>query len=184
MSSNARVARRYAEALLGASVEARQEEAVAADLEMLSTAIRESRDFRAFLKSPVIKREKKLEVVRAAFEGRVAPLSMEFLLLLAEKGREGMLAQTVVEFRRMRNERLGIVSLGLSAATELSKEQSDLIRKRFEELTKKTVRVEFSLDPALIGGFRARMGDTVYDGSVQRQLELLRLRFAQGDGLN
>ena len=169
---------------MGASVEALQEEAVAADLEMLSRSIRESREFRALLKSPVIKRAKKLEVLRAAFEGRVSPLTMEFLLLLAEKGREDVLGQVVIEFRRLRDERLGIVPLELTAATELTKDQADAIRLRFEKLTQKSVRVAFTVDTSLKGGFRARLGDTVYDGSIKRQLELLRLRFAQGDGLN
>jgi F0F1-type ATP synthase delta subunit len=43
-----------------------------------------------------------------------------------------------------------------------------------------TIRVSFSIDATLRGGVFARMGDTVYDGSVKRQLELLREQFARG----
>ena len=177
---HARVARRYAEALLDVSAGPPREERVAADMEMLHASLHDSRDLRLLLKSPVVKSEKKLDVLRAVFSDRIDTLTMEFLSLLAEKGREETLAQVVVEFRRMRDERLGIVTLGVAAASALTKEQSDSIRKRFESLTGKTVRMEFSIDAGLKGGFRARVGDTVYDGSIRRQLELLRKRFAEG----
>ncbi|MEK6651174.1 MAG: ATP synthase F1 subunit delta [Bacteroidota bacterium] len=177
---HARVARRYAEALLDVSAGSEREQRVAADLEMLHTALHDSRELRMLLKSPVVKSEKKMDVLRAVFADRVDPLTMEFLALLAEKGREDTLEQVVVEFRRMRDDRLGIVTLDLSAATVLSKEQSDAIRQRFESLTGKKVRMAFSVDAGLKGGFRARVGDTVYDGSIRRQLELLRQRFAEG----
>jgi F-type H+-transporting ATPase subunit delta len=180
MSSHSRVARRYAEALLVASVDTKREAPVAADLEMLFTVLGQTKELRALLKSPVVKREKKMEVLKAVFATRVDPLTLEFLLLLAEKGRESDLHQVVLEFRKLRDDRQGIVSLELSSATALTKEQSDSILRRFESLTHKTVRAAFTVDADLKGGFVARLGDTVYDGSIRRQLELLRQRFAEG----
>jgi F-type H+-transporting ATPase subunit delta len=179
--SLSRVARRYAQALLDAAAGAQREERVAADLDMLHALIQGSAELRMLLKSPVVKREKKRQALRAAFEGRVEPLTLEFIGLLAEKGREQALPQVVEAFRRLRNERLGIVSLDVTSATPLSPEQSDAIRRRFEQLTKKTVTMAVAVDAALKGGFAARLGDTVYDGSIRRQLELLRERFAAGD---
>jgi F-type H+-transporting ATPase subunit delta len=85
---------------------------------------------------------------------------------------------------KLRDDRLGIVALDVRAATELSKSQQQTIVKRFEEITQKKIRVAFSIDKQLKGGFVARVGDTVYDGSVQRQLELLRDQFAKGVGRN
>lgn len=176
-----RVARRYAQALLDAAAGAQREERVAADLDMLHALIQGSPELRMLLKSPVVKREKKQQALRAAFQGRVEPLTLEFIGLLAEKGREQALPQVVEAFRRLRNERLGIVALDVTTATPLSPEQSDAIRRRFEQLTKKTVTMAVAVDAALKGGFAARLGDTVYDGSIRRQLELLRERFAAGD---
>ena len=72
----------------------------------------------------------------------------------------------------------------MRAATELTKDQQQTIVKRFEGITRKKIRVAFSIDKQLKGGFVARVGDTVYDGSVRRQLELLRERFAEGVGRN
>ena len=179
--ASSRVARRYAEALLDASADAGSEQRVAADLEMLHGIIQASPELRTVLKSPVVKREKKQQALRAAFEGRVDPLTLGFIALLAEKGREDTLPQVIVEFRRLRDVRMGIVALNVSAATELSAEQTDAIRKRFEQVTKKTVKIAVTIDAALKGGFSARLGDTVYDGTIRRQLELLRLRFETGE---
>jgi F-type H+-transporting ATPase subunit delta len=74
---------------------------------------------------------------------------------------------------------LGIVNVHVLAAAELSEQQTAQLEQRFEAYSKKKVRIDVSLDPKLIGGFIARIGDTVFDGSVKRQLELLRKRFIE-----
>ena len=84
----------------------------------------------------------------------------------------------------MRDDQLGILTLELRAAVDLTNDQQKTIAKRFEEMTRKKIRIVFSVDKQLKGGFVARVGDTVYDGSVVRQLELLRDRFAEGAGRN
>ncbi|MCX6134662.1 MAG: ATP synthase F1 subunit delta [Ignavibacteriales bacterium] len=177
-----RVARRYAEAALELAEEQKQGERVADDLEVVWKAIRESREFLALLKSPVISKEKKRAVLSAVFKSRISALSFDFLNMIVEKGREDVLGDIIGEYFKLRDDRLGIVTLEVRAATELSKSQQQSIVKRFEEITQKKVRVAFSIDAQLKGGFVARVGDTVYDGSVQRQLELLRVRFAEGIG--
>jgi F-type H+-transporting ATPase subunit delta len=84
----------------------------------------------------------------------------------------------------MRDELLGIVTLELRAAVDLTSDQQKTIAKRFEDMTRKRIRIVFSVDKQLKGGFVARVGDTVYDGSVSRQLELLRSRFTEEAGRN
>jgi F-type H+-transporting ATPase subunit delta len=86
----------------------------------------------------------------------------------------------VLEFFRLRDERQGLVVLDVRSATEMDENQQKTMVKRFEALTGKKVRAAFRVDRELKGGFVARVGDTVYDGSLLRQLELLRERFAEG----
>ncbi len=179
-----RVARRYAEAALELAEEQKQGERLAADLEMVWKAIKESHEFLALLKSPVISQEKKWAVVTDVFKPRVSPLTFDFLNMILAKKRENVLEDIISEFFKLRDDWLGIVNLEVRAATELSMGQQQIIVKRFEEITRKKIRVAFSIDRELKGGFVARVGDTVYDGSVQRQLELLRERFAEGVGPN
>ncbi len=174
-----RIARRYAEALMMAADAEKQMDAVATDLHELEAVFRTSSDFRLFLRSPVIRKEKKVELLQTLFGSRLHAVTNRFLALLAEKGREDALPEIIGEFFRQQDVKLGIVQVDVRAASEITREQTDRIRERFESLTRKTVRVEFSLDRSLRGGFVARVGDTVFDGSVQHQLEELRKRFAE-----
>jgi F-type H+-transporting ATPase subunit delta len=179
-----RVARRYAEAALELAEEQKQGERLAGDLELIQKAMKESVELQSFLKSPVISKEKKRAVLAALFEAKVGTLAFDFLNLLVEKGREDVLDSILVEYFKMRDDQLGIMTLELRAAVDLTKDQQKNIAKRFEEMTRKKIRVVFSIDKQLKGGFVARVGDTVYNGSVSRQLELLRDRFAEGAGRN
>jgi F-type H+-transporting ATPase subunit delta len=175
-----RVTRRYARAFLGLGEEQQQLDRIVQDFEVLQRTAKESREFLLFLKSPVIKKEKKKEVFSTLFRGTLGPLTSAFVTLLIDKGREDILPHIITQFFALREERLGIVSVEVKAATELTDEQLKVVRRRFEGFTKKTVRIVFSLDTHLKGGFLARVGDTVYDGSVRHQLELMRARFHEG----
>jgi F-type H+-transporting ATPase subunit delta len=174
---SSKITRRYALALMELAEEQKQVDRIVQDMELLQQAARESKDFVLFLKSPVVKKEKKKSVIKELFQNKLSSLSLDFLMLLCEKGREEILRQLIIQFFVLRDERLGIVTVDVKAATELSKDQVDQIQKRFEGITKKRVRLSFNLDTHLKGGFIARVGDTVFDGSVRRQLERMREHF-------
>jgi F-type H+-transporting ATPase subunit delta len=179
-----RVARRYALALMGLAEEQGQLDRISEDLQFLQNTIRDSREFLLFLKSPVVKSGKKKLVLEELFAGKIHASTQAFLKLLAAKGREDCLDQILAEFSRLRDEKLGIVRLDVKGAVELTGEQNDTLSRTFQRVTKKNVHVSFTLDKALKGGFIAKVGDTVFDASVRRQLELLRERFAHGVGSN
>ncbi len=175
-----RVARRYAEAAYGLAEEQKLGERFAADLAVIQETIRSSREFVAFLKSPVISSDRKRTILSELFKSRLSGFTVNFLNLLVEKGREDLLGDIAGEYFRLRDDRQGLVTLDVRAAAEMNSDQQKAIVSRFESLTGKKVRAAFSIDAELKGGFVARIGDTVYDGSLLRQLELLRERFAEG----
>ena len=179
-----RVARRYAEAALELAEEQKQGERLAVDLEVVWKVMKESREFVALLKSPVISKDKKRALLAEIFQSKLSVFTFNFLNLIVDKGREDVLDDIIKEYYKLRDDRLGIVTLEVRAATELTKDQQQTIVTRFEGITLKKIRVAFSIDKQLKGGFVARVGDTVYDGSVRRQLELLRERFTEGVGRN
>ena len=182
--ANIRIATRYAQALISAAEKQKLLDRVAADMETLERIMRDSRDFILFLRNPIIKSEKKGSLFSEIFGKTLHEVTLGFLQLLAQKGREEILPDIAGRFFALRDEKLGIVNIGIKAATELSKEQQATIQKRFEEITRKSVRLNVIVEKELKGGFLARVGDTVFDGSVKRQLELLREKFAEGVGVN
>lgn len=179
-----KVARRYAEAAHGLAEEEKLGERFAADLAVIQDAIRSSREFVAFLKSPIISKERKRAVLSELFKTKLSGFTFNFLNLLVEKGREALVGDIAREFFKLRDDQQGVVTLDVRAAVEMDGEQQKMIVKRFESLTGKKVRAAFSIDGQLKGGFVARIGDTVYDGSILRQFELLRERFAEGVASN
>jgi len=175
--SNLRIANRYAEALMATAEELQVLKLVSDDFIVLRRSINESHEFQLFLKSPILTKEKKQQVFGATFGNAVQPLTLKFLSLITEKGREDILLNIIDAFFRLQDETLGIVNVYVKSAAELSAQQTVQLEQRFEAYSKKKVRVDVTLDPKLIGGFIARIGDTMFDGSVKRQLELLRKKF-------
>ena len=181
---NIRVARRYATALMAAAESAKGLESVTRDLAMMETLIRSSRELRQFLDSPVIPTEKKHAVFQEILGAHVGTLTMEFIRLLTSRGRESILPDVIEQFGVLHDDRLGIVNVDVTSAVTVSKDQETSLTGRLEAYTKKRVRMRFTLDKAIRGGLIVRIGDTVLDASVRRQLELLKERFVHGGSAN
>lgn len=178
--SEFRASYRYALAILGVAEEARKLEEVGRDVDLVDRLMKESREFVVFLKSPVVNPERKRHILGEILKGRVSELMLTFVLLLAAKGREALLPGIVEQFRKLRDERLGILNVTARTAVAFSADQEKSLVARIEAATKKKVRVTYVLDPALRGGFSVQLDDTVWDASVQHQLDVLRERWAEG----
>ena len=178
--SEMRVAKRYAEALMQSAQEQRVLEDVAMDMQILKDILRTAREFKLFLSSPIVSIEKKRNVVKELFAKQLHSMTYSFLSMLIEKGRENILTEIIVQFYFLRDEMLGIVSVDVKTAASFSGNQEKALITQLEGYTGKKVRVTFSVDKSIQGGFVARAGDTVFDGSIRRQFERLRERFIQG----
>lgn len=179
--THSRAARRYAAALMAAAVERKVDDAVTQDLQMIAATLRDSRDLRLLVSSPIVSAGKKRAAFKALFGSRVNPQTMAFLDLLVAKQREGVLADTIEQFMKLRDIEMGIVGIAVVSAVELTRAQEDALRGQMERLTGKKVRLHLSLNPGIKGGLIIRIGDTVLDASVQHQLEVLGQRFAGGE---
>jgi len=176
--TESRASHRYALALIGIAEELKKVDVVSADLAFIETLLKESSDFRSFLRSPVITSLKKRQVFGAVLTERVSDITMRFILLLTAKDREGLLPEIIRQFYELRDERAGILNVVARTVVDMTKEQQDELIRCIQDLTKKKVHLKLERDPSLIGGFTATYDDTVLDASVKRQLELLRERFA------
>lgn len=177
---HARVASRYAAALMGAAEESKAVETVARDLTSLRATLASSRELQRMLDSPIIASVKKLAILRELFDSRFGPLTMQFLALLVEKGREGALSAAIERWFTLHDERLGVVNADVTTAVALSADQLRTITAKLERTTGKTVRIRAATDTGIRAGLIVRIGDTVHDGSLRRQLERLRERLVTG----
>lgn len=174
-----RAARRYAGALLELCTETKTVDNVASDMRLIHDSITTSHELAVLFKSPIVNRFKKRDIVRDLWAARVDEMTLHFLFLLIDKGREELTDQIAVEFAALLDESRGIVNAELKSPFEVEKEVISGMKETFGKIVKKNVRISFSPDPALIGGFLVQIGDTVFDGSVRRQLEILKQQLSE-----
>jgi len=176
---NMRVARRYAGALMEAAEDAKTIDATATDLETIASALRGSRELWLLTQSPVVSPAKKSAVFRSIFGDRIGSGTMEFIDLVIAKKREQHLQEIVEQFSLLRDEKMGIASVDVTSAVEFTPSQDRELSNELERYTKKKVRIRMTVDRAIKAGLIVRIGDTVHDASMRRQLELLKARFLE-----
>ena len=174
------VAMRYARALIQAAEERDALERVREDLEGLRDLIRESEDLRAFLGDPLIYPEQKRTAVRRLFSGRIGDLTLNFLLLLCDKRRERGLDGIIRAFLALLDDRRGLITAHVRSARELSQEQRTRLAQRLSAWSGKQVRLDVEVDEGLRAGFVTRMGDHVFDATLEAQLNRMRQRLVSG----
>lgn len=176
------VASQYAKALIdvvakpGSSVEP---SAALAQLESFRDALSASPELREVLMSPAVSPANKTKAIdRLASMMGLSPVVVNFLRVVRDRRRVGLVAEICVAFREQMDERLGIVRARVASARSMGGEQREVIAAKLRAATGKRVEMDFSVDPDLVGGVTVQIGSTVYDGSVQGQLEGLKRRLA------
>ena len=169
------VANRYASALADVVGPGGDYRKVLQELQDFAAAYRESLELRQVFESPAATSAQKVRVLEA-IEARLAgsPLTMIFLRVLLVNYRMPLIEEVVQAFHSIANDRMGVVQVIISSASHLAEAERESVASRFRELTGKQVELEFRIDSELLGGIRAQIGNTVYDGSVRGNLARIR----------
>jgi F-type H+-transporting ATPase subunit delta len=167
--------RRYARAILDLATEQNNLDKVGADLRGLAQAMKTSDELVSVLTNPAIRRADRRKVIDALV-GRLGAtqLSKTIVSLLLDRERVASVPSISRELDAMIEARAGRVSAEVTSAQPLSKTQVDSITTALEKISGKKVDLVKREDPALLGGVVAKLGDTVYDGSLRTQLRTLR----------
>jgi F-type H+-transporting ATPase subunit delta len=171
-----RVVKRYCKALFELALEQDQLVTVEKDLERIDEIIGQNKDFTAFFASPIVRESQKTKFLTEIFKDQVSVLTGQFLRLLSEKKRSSLLPLIVQHFWAMLLAYRDIVEVELTSVVDLNNDQLKRIQNNLQEVTGKSVILKKSYDPALIGGFIVKMGDTVIDNSIRNQLNKLHER--------
>lgn len=143
-------------------------------------AFAESAELRNFLGSPAVDTRVKHRVIEKIIGqqggGRII---RNFLFVIADHHRAHMLPEIIEAVESVVRQRQGIAEAEISSAAELSSAQKTELAKTLSRLTGKKIEPKYILDPALLGGAIARVGDTVYDGSLRSRLTEMRTRLSE-----
>ncbi|WP_440132675.1 ATP synthase F1 subunit delta [Chitinophaga sancti] len=174
---NPRLASRYAKSLIDLSSEKGQLEAVQADMLFLQQLSKTNPDVVSVLKSPIIKPEKKQQILAAILNSRVSAITSAFVKLLVIKGREGNLPEIAVEYLRQYNTLKGISKVRITTAVPVDAGVLNVIKQKAEAGSDKKIELETAVNAELIGGFVLETEDKLFDASVLRDLKDIRKQF-------
>lgn len=174
------IATRYGRALADVVVSSNADSAkVVSGLREVEQLIHGSIELRNALQSPAVSPARKRAVMQRMMEPMGLPDKVRnFVNVVIDHRRAQELPHIVEAFEQALDERLGFVSASVSSAKDLSDSQRQAIEAQVSRLAGKKAKLKFSTDPALIGGVVARVGSTVYDGSVRGQLDRLKAKLS------
>lgn len=179
---NPRLASRYAKSLIDLAVERGQLEQVFADMNLLQKICKGNRDFINLLRSPVVKGDTKIKIVKAITTGRITDLTDSFITLLIRKTRESNLPEIIPAFISQYKVNKNIHTLRLTTAVPVN----DVVRKAIIDRVKKgsgfeTIELDERIDENIIGGFVLQLGDKLVDASIAYDLKYIAKQFENND---
>jgi F-type H+-transporting ATPase subunit delta len=169
------ISKRYARAFFEIASEEKQLEKYYNDIKLFASIITQDSALRDFLANPVFEQAVKKNVVEKIISKlQLSTMTINFLKLLVDKQRIGVLPDIEICYRQMMDEALKKVRVNLKTAFPLSAGMQDYISSNLEKLTGRQVEMTVEKDPALLGGIVIGVGDTLYDGSIKNQLNNMR----------
>ena len=169
------LATRYAKSLIQLVNDQGKLEQVYKDIKDVNGIFESSRDLKLMFKSPIIPSDKKLNVVKQLFEGKIDSVLYQFMVLVIKKGREAYLNEITESFIIQYNLIKNITPVKISSAVKLDK---NIIDSMIASLKAKEKLGEIELtqevDPSMIGGFILQYDDKMIDSSVSRRLTALK----------
>jgi F-type H+-transporting ATPase subunit delta len=163
----------YARALFEAAKGADRLDVVQEELADFVHATREVPELGALLSNPQLDPRAKAAALEDLLGG-ADELVRNFLLLLAEKGRSGEVAEIAREFEALVAREQGILDVELTTAVELSAADFDQLVERIGKASGRKVRASRAVDPALVGGLVLEVGSRRLDASIRGRLDRLR----------
>ncbi|NWG14302.1 MAG: ATP synthase F1 subunit delta [Acidobacteria bacterium] len=172
---------RYSRALADVALEAGVDADVSRDLHIYREIFRAAPEAMAALHSPGIAKQAKEGLLAALMERYpVSGITSNFLRILLDHHRLGYFHEICDHYARILDERKGVVAATVTIAGRLTERQTAELREKISGVTGREVKMELHSDPGLIGGLVLRIGSTVYDGSVRRQLSEIKTRLSAG----
>lgn len=175
------VANRYAKALADVIMERGQTLTVADEITAFSQLIEQNSELRDVFASPVIALDRKKAVLNDLLTRlQLKPTTNNFLQLLLTNQRLHQIDVVRTSLLRELDERAGVVSADVTTARPLATTEQENLLDQLETSTGKKVRVNFKIDPDIIGGVVTRVGSVIYDGSIKNQLALMKQQLSKG----
>jgi F-type H+-transporting ATPase subunit delta len=176
---NTKAAIRYAKSLLELALEQNKLDKCFEDMKMIQKVLDQSNELRSVLRSPVIGQAKKDKILKELFGENVDILTMSFLNIVGEKGRDSLLPEIISAFVDQVKRHKQIMVAKVVSAAPLSEELRQKIRKIISEVHNGELELIEVVDEDIIGGFILNIADKRIDASIRGQIRELRKEFSE-----
>lgn len=166
-------ARRYAQAVFNIASERSETDKWLADLGLLANAMQNA-DFAGFLDAPQLTAAQKRGLIQESLSDSVGPLALNLMSLLASRGSARLVPAIAENYQRLLDAANGIERAEIVSATPLSDDRRARIVAMLGQMVDGEVVATARVEPDIMGGFIARVGDKVLDGSVRTRFNQLR----------
>ena len=146
------------------------------DLEKMVQTVKDE-DIRRFLESPKIHFEAKSKLLSEHMKG-VNPLVLNLVLMLISRGRLNIIGEIAAEYQRLLRSSRGVELAEVTTAVPLAKEDEQKLARQLGRIVGKKIEIKADINPGIIGGFTARIGDRLLDGSTRGKLAALKKELA------
>jgi F-type H+-transporting ATPase subunit delta len=168
------IARRYATALADVAIARKEERQVQSELEQWASMVESNSQLKEAFSNPTVPHEKKRRVLQELISrSGVSETTASFLQVLLVNQRVPQLQVIAERFALILDERAGLVAAHVTTARPIPETQQNALREALSQVTGSSVRLSFETDESIIGGLVARIGSTIFDGSVENQLQRL-----------
>lgn len=165
----------YAKALLAASEAAGNVDAMVAQFESFVHDVLDKQPIlESALANPKLGSDEKIQVLDKAFAGKMDGTLLRFLKVLATRRRFGAIRSVFQSVSNLRDEAIGRLRILVTTAQPLDVKALEVLKTQLSGIFKKEVILNTKVDATVLGGLLIRVGDVVYDGSVDGQLKQLR----------
>ena len=170
----AAVVRGYAEALFNVVRAEGELDRVEDELYRFGKLLESNHELKQALADQSIERTRRLEVLEGLLADKVSTHTLSLLAFIVTQGRARQLPQILEELSSLAAEARNSVVAEVRSAIPLDDRQRKELAEALGKATGRNVEVKVLVDPSVIGGISARVGDTVIDGTVKRRLEQLK----------
>lgn len=168
------IAEKYSQALFELAVEKEALNKVQKELTEVLETISGHGELNEILYHPQISQKEKKSLVDELFGSEISQILLNFLKLLIDKRREKFLEAIANSFMELVNKENELLEVKVKSAFELSATNKTRLKNKLEQLTSKEVAMDIEIDSDLIGGLVLKIGDRVVDGSLVKQLEVMK----------
>lgn len=179
---NPKLSARYAKSLMDLAIEQGKLDAVYQDMQGLQGICRSSREFVSLMKSPIVKSDMKMGVVKSLIEGKSDALTLAFVQLIVTKGRDYFLPEIIDSFITQYKKHNKINEVKLTTAIALDNETVEHIKAKVAaQFPGMSIDMTTAVNEDLLGGFIVESNNNQFDASILRDLRDIKKQFLKNE---